>query len=135
MGDIIGALNTLFRHAGDKVDQDQVSRMFVGFFEAAVNRSGLMQAVPPKEMEASPFELAKSDNDLFFGYPTIPTPDQAGGPNGRAPVDAAEIAFDETSGRWVVTDAAFDSAGAMHTSNEQVWVFGVVNGFPEVEAP
>ncbi len=93
-----------------------------------------MQAVIPKEMEASPFEIAKAGNDMFFAYPGIPTPDAAGGEFGRAAVDAAEITFDETSGRWAVTDDTFDSAGAMHTSNEMIWTFGVISGFPDVEA-
>ena len=133
VGDIVGAFNTLLRHGDDSIDQKQLQRMFVGFFEAAVNRSGLLQAAPPKEMEASPFELARTGSDLFFAYPSIPSPEEAGGTYGRAPVDATEIAFDEASGRWAVTDASFNTAGAMHASNEQIWVFGIVSGFPTVE--
>ncbi|MFQ5879088.1 MAG: hypothetical protein ACE5IZ_02795 [Dehalococcoidia bacterium] len=129
VGDIVGALNALLKHGGPKVEARQVSQVLVGFFEAAINRSGLMQAVPPKEMEASPFELQRVGKDLFFGYPTIPTPDVAG----AAAVDASAITMDMEGGRWVVSDGRFDTAGAMHTANEEVWTFGLVSGFPEVK--
>jgi hypothetical protein len=128
VGDVIGALNALSRHGRPEVDTAKVTPILVGFFEAAVNRSGLMQAAPPKEMEASPFELKRVSNPMWFAYPTIPTPDKAG----LAPVDASEIAMDEQAGRWVVTNGYYDTAGSMHASNEQNWLFGVVNGFPEV---
>lgn len=130
VGDILGALNALSRQGPDELDPDQVSTVLVGFFEAAVNRSGLQQAIPPTELEASPFEVEQVANDLFFAYPGIPTPDAAGGPYGRAAVDAAAIGFDEDAQRWEVTDARFDTAGAMHTANEQIWIFGFVDGFP-----
>ena len=132
VGDILGALNSLRLKAGQTVPRAEAERMLVGFFEAVVNRGGLLQAVIPKEMEASPFELERISNDVFFAYPGIPTPDEAHGPNGTAAVDAAEVRFDSEQGRWEVSDRHFDTAGAMHTSNEMLWTFGMVTGFPEV---
>lgn len=129
VGDILGALNALLKHGGPGVDTKLATRVQVGFFEAAVNKSGLLQAVPPKEMEASPFELARASNPLYFAYPSIPKM----GEKGVGAVDASEIAMNMKEGRWTVTNSSFDTAGAMHTSNEQNWTFGLVNGFPQVE--
>lgn len=128
VGDIIGALNGLGRFKPVGVEGAQVSRIQVGFFEAAINRSGLQQSAPPKDTEASPFEQQRVTKDLFFAYPGIPTPDKAG----RAAVNAAAIGFDEATGRWSVTDPGFDTAGSMHAANEQLWIFGLADGFPEV---
>lgn len=132
VGDILGALNALRAHGPEGIDQEEVNGILTGFFEAAVNRSGLIQAAPPKELEASPFELEAVGKDLFFAYPTVPTPDRAGGPFGRAPVDASGLRWDQAQGRWVVSDTNFDTAGAMHLSNEEIWIFGLVDGFPTV---
>ena len=104
----------------------------MGFFEAVVNRGGLMRAVIPKEMEASPFELEKITNDLYFAYPGIPTPEAAGGEHGSAAVDAAAVSFDVARGVWSISDTSYDTAGAMHTANEMLWMFGFVSGYPAV---
>jgi plastocyanin len=128
VGDIIGALNTLRFNAIPDVDRASVEQMLVGFFEATVNRGGLMRAVIPKEMEASPFEIELLDNDLYFAYPGIPTPGEAG----VAAVDVAEVSFDRTSGQWAVADAGFVTSATMHASNEMFWVWGFQSGFPTV---
>ncbi|MBI2168545.1 MAG: hypothetical protein HYU28_03460 [Actinobacteria bacterium] len=130
VGDVLGALNTLRVNAAEVVDKADVERMLVGFFEAVVNRGGLMRAAPPKEMEASPFEIERMD-DAHFAYQGIPTPDKAGGKYGTAAVDAASVRFDAESGRWKVADKGFDTAGSMHASNEQIWTFGFVDGYPD----
>ncbi len=132
VGDIIGALNTLRLNGQPAVSRERVEAVLVGFFEATINRGGLMRAVIPKEMEASPFELARLDNDIYFAYPGIPTPDQAGGPNGSAAVDVAEIRFDSGTSSWKVADAGFVTAATMHASNEMFWVWGFQDGFPKV---
>lgn len=132
VGDILGALDSALVNGGSDTDRTSLQRTFAGFFEAAVNLGGLLQAVIPKEMEASPFELERVTDDLFFAYPTIPTPDKAGGPYGTAAVDASEITFDEDSGTWLVSDRMFHTAGAMHASNEMFWTFSGT-GFPQVE--
>lgn len=133
VGDILGALNSALANGDAVVDRAQTQRVFAGFFEAVVNRGGLLQAAPPKELEASPFELQRVQNALYFAYPGIPTPPDAGGPNGTAAVHASELTFNEGSGRWEVTNRRFDTAGAMHTSNEMIWSFGLVSAFPQVD--
>jgi len=50
---------------------------------------------------------------------------------GVAPVFASEVSWDGSARS--VTDANFDTAGAMHASNEFIWFHNdEVNGFPEV---
>lgn len=132
VGDILGALNALRLNAGTNVAREDVEAILTGFFEAVINRSGFMQAAIPKEMEASSFELERVGSDLLFAYPGIPGPREAGGPNGTAAVDAAEVRFDSELGRWEVSDRLYHTAGAMHTSNEMFWTFGFVSGFPQV---
>jgi hypothetical protein len=54
----------------------------------------------------------------------------AGGKYGVAPVFATEVRFDGS--KWTVTDGRFDSAGAMHASNEFIRFHNdEVNGFPQ----
>ena len=98
-----------------------------------MNIGGLLQARIPKQMEASPFELERITNDLLFAYPSIPAIMAAGGPNGTAAVHASRIAFDMDAGQWRVTDRRFDTAAAMDTSNEMMWAFGLVSGFPTID--
>lgn len=133
IGDFLSAFNALRNWAGDAVDQGQVQEIFLGFFESAINLSGLQLSAPPKEMEAAPFELQRMVKDIYLAYPTIPTPDRAGGEKGIAPVFASEATFDPASGRWVVSDNYFDTEGAMYLSNELLWESGLANGFPTVE--
>ena len=133
VGDILGALNSALVNGDASLDRMRVQQTYAGFFEAVVNIGGLLQAVIPKEMEASPFELVRFQNDLAFGYPGIPFPMEAGGANGTAAVHASVMTFDAEAGRWQVTDGRFDTAGAMHTSNEMFWTFGFVDGFPDVD--
>jgi len=60
-------------------------------------------------------------------------PPMAGGDFGIAPVFATEVKWDGS--QWSVTNGNFDSAGAMHASNEFIWFHNdEVNGFPEVSA-
>ena len=126
---IMGALNSLKFNAGDAVDQEQVEKLFTRFYENAVNRSGLQQAVPPLKVAKDPFE--QEEPALYYGYPTISMPPMAGGEFGIAPVFATEVAWD--GGSWSVTNGNFDSAGAMHASNEFIWFHNdEVNGFPVV---
>ena len=133
LGDILGALNSTLVNGSDLTDSEAVREVYAGFFEATVNIGGLLQARIPKEMEASPFELAHTTDDLLFAYPTIPTPMAAGGPNGTAAVQASRLEFDQDAGRWRVTDRRFDTAAAMHASNEMMWTFRMVSGFPAVD--
>ena len=132
VGDIIGAFNSLRFNATDFVDRSSAEAALVGFFEATINIGGLLRAAPPKEMAASPFELARLTKDTYFAYPGMPMPPVAGGDNGAAPVDVAAIEFDPATGLWSQADTGYDTAGAMHASNEMFWVWGFQNGFPVV---
>jgi hypothetical protein len=94
-----------------------------------VNKSGLQLSAPPIEVGKDKFE--QDDPVLYYGYPTIPMLPMAGGDFGVAPVFATEVTFH--AGQWTVSNPFFDSAGAMHASNEFIWFHNdEVNGFPEV---
>ncbi len=126
---IMGAINSSMIFLGDAIDQNQAKTMFTGFFESAVNMSGLQQSVPPIPVAKGKFE--QDEPPMYYGYPGIPKPPMAGGEFGVAPVFATEVKWD--GGQWQVTNARFDSAGAMHASNEFIWFHNdEVNGFPRV---
>ena len=126
---IVGGLNAIRLFGG--VDEAEVEGIFTGFFESAVNLSGLQQAVPPKEEGKGEFELGAPGID--YGYPTLPLPRDAGGNFGIAPVFATSVTFDLQTGSWTAIDRRFDTAGAMHAANEFIWLHhDEVNGFPEV---
>ncbi|MGC9337814.1 MAG: hypothetical protein ACP5EQ_06935 [Candidatus Cloacimonadia bacterium] len=129
---IIGAINSARLFAGNAIDQEKAEEVFTKFFENAVNKSGLQQSAPPVGVRKGEFE--QHEPSLYYGYPTIPMPPMAGGTNGFgiAPVFATEVAF--KNGEWVVTNARFDTAGAMHASNEFMWLHNdEINGFPELK--
>lgn len=129
---IMGALNATRLFLGDAVNQAQARSFFVNFFESAVNRSGLQQSVPPVGVAKGAFE--QSEPPIFYGYPTLPKPPMAGGRYGTAPVFATRIAWNAKASAFEVDDARFESAGAMHASNEFIWFHNEeVNGFPEVK--
>lgn len=132
LGDILGALNSARLNAGSRVDSAKVLQAYANFFESVVNVGGLLQAKIPKEMEASPFELERFTDDLLFAYPGIPAAPEAAGEFGTAAVHASEMRYDQALGRWVITNSRFDTAGGMHTSNEMMWTFGIVSGFPQI---
>jgi hypothetical protein len=128
VGVIMGALNSLKFYGGDALDQTAVEDLFTHFYLNAVNKSGLQQAVPPIPVAKGAFE--QEEPVIFYGYPTVPMPPMAGGDFGIAPVFATEVSWDGSA--WSVTNANFDSAGAMHASNEFIWFHNdEVNGFPE----
>ncbi len=126
---IMGAINSSLIFLGDAIDQNQAETMFAGFFESAVNMSGLQQSVPPIPVAKGKFE--QDEPPMYYGYPSIPKPPMAGGQYGIAPVFASEVKWD--GGQWQVTNGRFDAAGAMHASNEFIWFHNdEVNGFPRV---
>lgn len=126
---IMGALNSLKFYGGEAVNQDLVEEIFTNFFLSAVNKSGLQQSVPPVPVAKGEFE--QDEPVIYYGYPAIPKPPMAGGDYGIAPVFATEVSWDGS--QWEVSDGRFDSAGAMHASNEFIWFHNdEVNGFPEL---
>jgi hypothetical protein len=127
---ILGALNSLKLFGGNAVDQDKVEAIITGFFESAVNLNGLQQSAPPKDAAKSKFE--QEDPDIYYAYPDMPMPPMAGGEFGVAPVFAIEVRWE--GGKWKVANPRFDSAGAMHASNEFIWFHNdEVDGFPVVK--
>lgn len=126
---IMGALNALRFYAGDAVDQAQVAAIFTGFFESAVNLSGLQQSALPIDAGKDPFE--QEDPAIFYAYPAMPLAPMAGGDFGIAPVFATAVRWD--GAEWSVADGRFDAAGAMHAADEFIWFHNdEVNGFPTV---
>ena len=126
---IMGALNSLKLFGGDAVDQAGAEEIFTGFFESAVNMSGLQMSAPPKNVAKGIFE--QDEPDIYYAYPGMPMPPMAGGDFGIAPVFATKVTWDGS--QWSVTNARFDAAGAMYASNEFIWFHNdEVNGFPEV---
>ena len=129
---IMGAVNASRLFLGDAIDQGLADRLYVNFFESAVNLGGLQQSVPPVPVAKGAFE--QQEPPLFYGYPSIPKPPMAGGTYGIAPVFATRIVWNENQRRFEVDDPRFDTAGAMHASNEFIWFHNdEVNGFPEVK--
>ncbi len=126
---IMGAINSSLIFLSDAIDANQAETMFAGFFESAVNMSGLQQSVPPIPVAKGKFE--QDEPPMYYGYPTIPKPPMAGGEFGIAPVFATEVTWDGS--QWQVANARFDSAGAMHASNEFIWFHNdEVDGFPRI---
>ncbi len=129
IGVILGALNSLKLFAGDAVNQAQAEAIFTDFFQSAINLSGMQQSAPPKNVAKDAFE--QEDPDIYYAYPGLAMPPMAGGEFGIAPVFAAEVTWDGS--QWSVTNARFDSAGAMHAANEFIWFHNdEVDGFPVI---
>jgi len=131
VGAIMGALNALRTFETADVDADAVNEVFTSFWEHAVNIGGLQLSAPPLKAVKSPFEY-EGEPVTFFRYNNSqPVPPMAGGDFGVAPVFATSVQV--TDGAWSVVDASFDTAGAMHASNEMIWFhYDEINGFPVV---
>ena len=132
VGAIMGALNALRTFETADVDADAVNEVFTSFWEHAVNISGLQQSAPPLTAVKAPFEY-EGEPPTFFRYnDSQPFPPMAGGAHGIAPVFATSVQY--ADGAWSVVDANFDTAGAMHASNEMIWFhYDEINGFPVVD--
>ncbi|MEE8421316.1 MAG: hypothetical protein V3S31_00915, partial [Dehalococcoidia bacterium] len=129
VADLLGALNAIGQYGRPEVDAARVAAVLVPFYEATINIGGLQMAAPPKEMEASPFELDRTGgDDLVFAYPTVKTPAAAGG---VAPVTGGAVSF--ADGRWQLSDQRYDTHDAMYLANEEFWLFGMVAAFPQVD--
>jgi len=64
----------------------------------------------------SEFEY-EGEPEIFFRYPDMPFSPMARGDYGIAPVFASSVTYSD--GKWKI-DRTFDSAGAMHASNEMI---------------
>ena len=126
---IVGTLNELFLFESNTFGK-QAGNTLVSFFENVVNKAGLQQSAPPLQIAKSPFEY-KDVPEIFFRYPGMPMPPMAGGKYGIAPVFASSVTYKD--GKWNV-GRRFDTAGAMHASNEMIWLHNdEINGFPKVD--
>jgi len=132
VGAIIGTLNALRIFESADVDSGLAEEVFKTFHEEVINKGGLLLSAPPIKVAKSPFEY-EGEPETYFRYNnTQPFPPMAGGKFGTAPVFATSIEY--LNGKWTVTNANFDSAGAMHASNEMIWLhYDEINGFPEVD--
>jgi len=112
------------------VDKEQVENIFRDFFENVVNKSGLLQSAPPIPVSKSKWEY-EGEPQNYFRYPGSVVPPMAGWDYWIAPVFATEVSFQNWE--WKVTNSNFDTAWAMHTSNEMIWLHNdELNGFPKL---
>ncbi|MBZ0275362.1 MAG: hypothetical protein K8I60_04425 [Anaerolineae bacterium] len=124
---IVGALNALRLFGGDQVNNDVREAIFAGFYEGTINLSGLQIATPPVELFKGAYE--QTNPEIYYRYPSQPMPPMAGGEFGIAPVFAASVTLD--NGTWTADTNHFDTAGAMHASNEMIWYHAdEIYGFP-----
>ncbi len=132
VGAIMGALNALRIFETADVSADDVNEVFTAFWENVVNKGGLQMSTPPIKVAKSPFEY-EGEPPTYFRYgDSQPVPPMAGGKFGIAPVFATSVGY--ADGAWSVVDGNFDTAGAMHASNEMIWFhYDEINGFPEVD--
>jgi len=123
---LLGAFNAIRLFAASDVGAEKLAKDMTKFFETVVNKSGLQISAPPISFIPS---YKRKPAPMFHRYPTIPLPPMAGGRNGIAPVFARKVS--RVYGQWIV-DKTFDTAGAMHLSNEMIWFHhDQVNGFPK----
>ncbi len=126
---IVGALNAIRIFEGANVDTDRAEEVFTIFFETVVNEAGMQQSAPPIPVFKGTFEY-EGEPEIFFRYPDMPFPPMAGGAYGIAPVFASSVTY--SNGKWKI-NRTFDSAGAMHASNEMIWLHhDEVDGFPKL---
>jgi hypothetical protein len=132
IGEIAGALNAAGLFLGDRIDQAGLTTLFGAWWEGTVNLSGFQIAAPAIPEFKGAYET--SQDPLNYRYPAIPLPKDVGTPYGTAPVFAATVTY--SGHRWLANQTWFDTAGAMHTSNEFIWFHNdEVNGFPDVTLP
>ena len=126
---IVGAINSLGLFGGTAVDQDVREAIFAGFFESVVNQSGLQIATPPVDLFKGAYE--QGNPEIWLRYPSQPMPPMAGGEFGIAAVFGASAMLQD--GAWTVDNDHFDTAGAMHTANEMIWLHAdEIFGFPRL---
>lgn len=129
MAEVVGAVNAARTYLGTSIDQANLEQFFAAFWEGKVNLSGLQISAPGINDLKGAYETDQPA--LYFRYPTTPLPDQAGGPNGIAPVFAPSVRWNDRA--WSATTDRFDTAGAMHAANEMIWLHGdEISGFPDL---
>lgn len=129
VGEIAGALNAAGLFLGDRIDQAGLTALFGAWWEGTANLSGFQISAPAIPEFKGAYETTQ--DPLNYRYPLLPLPKDAGTPYGTAPVFAATVTW--TGEGWLASQEWFDTAGAMHASNELIWFHNdEVNGFPDV---
>ncbi|GAG73851.1 unnamed protein product, partial [marine sediment metagenome] len=106
-----------------EVDTVKAEEVFTLFFETILNKAGMQQSAPPIMVG-----MHEGEPEIYFKYPGMPLPPMAGGQYGIAPMFASSVTYKD--GKWEI-DRTFDTAGAMHASNEMIWLHhDEVDGFP-----
>lgn len=124
---IVGALNAMRIFESADVDELKAEEVFTLFFDTILNQAGMQQSAPPLPVAKSKFEY-EGEPEIYFRHPDVPFPPMAGGKYGIAPVFASSVTYKD--GKWEI-DRTFDAAGAMHASNEMIWLHhDEVDGFP-----
>jgi len=127
-----GAFNAAGLFLGNRIDQAGLTTLFGAWWEGTVNLSGFQVSSPAIMDFKGTFETL--GDPLYQRYPSQPLPKDAGGSHGIAPVFAASVTWLGTG--WQADRTWFDTAGAMHASNEFIWFHNdEVNGFPDVTLP
>lgn len=132
IGAIAGALNAAGLFLGDRVDQAALTTLFGAWWEGTLNLSGFQIAAPAIPDFKGAYETTQDPINLR--YPLLPLPQDVGTPYGTAPVFSASVTWNGKG--WYADQDWFDTAGAMHASNELIWFHNdEVNGFPDVALP
>lgn len=113
---ILGGLNALVLEGESAVLFD-AERTFTAFFESTLDLSGMQLSAPPGKNGAMIGEFEKDlPHVVYYHGADTPPPPMVG----MLTVPAREITWD--GGAWKVTDATFETAGAMHLANELNWI-------------
>lgn len=140
VGEIAAAFNAAQIFLGNYIDVNNANTLFGDWWEGNLNLSGMEISSPAVTAFKSPYELLDPpgrgtvlQSPLNYRYPTVPLPQNAGGPYGIAMVLASWIRWDSTNQTWYANHNWFDTAGAMHAAFEFMWFHSdEVNGFPVV---
>ncbi|MCK7481066.1 MAG: hypothetical protein M0C28_30585 [Candidatus Moduliflexus flocculans] len=106
------------------------STIFAGFYEGAVNLSGLQISTPAVNQFKDPFEQA--DPEIYLRYPAPAIPRRCRW-SGRKVPQSLRLPSSSTKmdGKWI--NLVSIRLVPMHTANEMIWFHNdEVNGFPIV---
>ncbi|MFB6283359.1 MAG: plasmid stabilization protein [Halobacteria archaeon] len=104
-GDITGGINV----ADAELGNNGARIKFAQFFNNTFRRGKLQRATMPQQ---------RVENEQY----TLPTPENAGGKYGQAPVYNTEVEYDTSNDEWTVTDGSFDTEQALYLANQDIWI-------------
>ena len=140
VGEIAGAFNAAQIFLTNYINVANANTLFGDWWEGNLDLSGMEISSPAVTAFKSSYELLDPpgrgtvlQSPLNYRYPSVPLPQDAGGPNGIAMVLASWIKWDSDNQTWYANHNWFDTAGAMHAAIEFMWFHSdEVNGFPVV---